>query len=124
MNKFDVIGGLYWTKGENGIPMVYGTPDLQGDALHIPVIPEPNSLVECNGMGMGFTLFKLDIFKDARLERPFFKTDTSFDEETEIGRKTTQDIYFYKKARALGYKLAVDTRVKVGHYDSTKEVWW
>jgi hypothetical protein len=29
----------------------------------------------------------------------------------------TQDLYFFNQALPLGYKFAVDTRVKVGHYD-------
>ena len=37
---------------------------------------------------------------------------------TEEGIKMyTQDLFFFEKIRPLGYKCAVDTRVKIGHLD-------
>jgi len=121
MDEFDVVGGLYWTKGENGQPMIYG--DINDPELNFRPQPPIKEIQECNGLGMGFTLFKLDIFKDPRIERPWFKTCQDWDPQK--GAKIyTQDLYFFEKIRKLGYRVACDTRVKVGHYDAEMDIVW
>lgn len=116
---YDVVGGLYWTKGTPSLPLVYGDPKekLKDPAGYFKVRHDwkEGDLVECNGMGMGFTLFKMDIFKDTRLKKPFFKT---VGEHRKKGPASyTQDLYFFQNIRKLGYKVAVDTKVKLGHMD-------
>src|SRR6185312_10183640 len=65
------IGGLYFTKGEGGCAQIWGdakdpTPNFS------PQLPGLNGgLVECCGTGMGFNLFRLSMFKDERLKRPW-----------------------------------------------------
>lgn len=113
MDKYDVVGGLYWGKGENGFPMIFGSPSEPGDFK--PQKPEANTVQQANGLGMGFNLFKLDMFR--KVPQPWFKTLEGKDENgMEVGY--TQDIYFYKKAAQEGFKFACDTSVLVGHYDS------
>jgi hypothetical protein len=108
---YGAVGGLYWTKGEGtGQPMIYGNPKAM--LTFEPQLPLPDKVQECNGLGMGFTLFRLDMFKDDRIEQPWFKSVQSKDEG-----QGTQDLYFFKKAREAGYRVASDNRVKVGHYD-------
>jgi len=120
MKKFDVVGGLYWTKGELGQPMIYGDPKVMPRNF-IPQLPLPDSLQPCNGLGMGFTLFKLAIFKN--LAKPWFKTLQEFDPQ-QGAKAATQDLYFFQNAAKEGYKFACDTRVKVGHLDVTSgQVW-
>jgi len=115
MKEYDVVGGLYWTKGEGGQPMIYGSPSTFPKDF-VPQLPKSECLHECNGLGMGFNLFKLSIFKDKKLQKPWFKTVQEY--TPGIGTSAfTQDLYFYNNAGALGYKFACDTRVKVGHYD-------
>lgn len=111
MDKFDVIGGLYWTKGPAGQPMIYGSPDVHPRNF-IPQLPVVNAVQPCNGLGMGFTLFKLDMFK--KLPKPWFKTCAEVVEGKGVS-VFTQDLYFFDKA--IGYKFASDNRVKVGHFD-------
>jgi hypothetical protein len=107
--EFDCIGGLYWTKGEGGVPQIWGDPR---DPVHNfrPQPPVPGQLVECCGTGMGFNLWRMSMFADGDLRRPWFKT------QTENG-VATQDLYFWSDARRHGYRCAVDCDVKVGHYD-------
>lgn len=136
---FDVVGGLYWTKGIPSLPLIYGDPTNPDPKrpegmFHVRYAsPKQNpkrvgkvnssgsdwhdgEIVECNGLGMGFTLFKTDIFRDARLEKPWFKTLGDHGNPEQPGvRQYTQDLYFFEKARKLGYRCAVDTRVKLGH---------
>lgn len=122
---YDVVGGLYFTKGEYSLPLIYGDPKENAKSksgmfkVRYDYKDKPDQLLECNGMGMGFTLFKMDIFKDKRFKKPFFKTAS---ENTDNGQRAyTQDLWFFEQARKLGYKVAVDTRVKVGHLDTKTE---
>ena len=114
IKKYDVVGGLYWTKGEGGMPMIYGDPKVL-PLNFIPQMPK-EGLQECNGLGMGFNLFRLDMFKDKKLQKPHFKTLQEYT-EGEGGKGFTQDLYFFQNAGKLGYRFACDTRIHVGHYD-------
>ena len=120
MRDYSVVGGLYWTKGEAGQPMIYGKPE--GILNFIPQPPESETVQECNGLGMGFNLFRLDLFRDERIPRPWFKTVQDWD-TTKGVEVFTQDLYFYKHLKEAGHKVACDTRVKVGHVDSEGFVW-
>ena len=121
MEKYDVVQGLYWTKGEGGQPMIYGDPNVMPKNF-IPQVPQLNTIQHCNGLGMGFNLFKLDIFKDSDVPKPWFKTV----QEVVGGgaRAYTQDLYFYENAAKAGYIFACDTRVKVGHYSFAEDIVW
>jgi hypothetical protein len=113
--KYDVSSGLYWTKGEMGAPMIYGDPYVL-PLNFIPQPPIPESVQRCNGLGMGFGLFRLDMFRDARIPKPWFETRNHFvqGQGTEV---FTQDLWFFSNAGKLGYKFCSDNRVKVGHRD-------
>lgn len=117
IDKYAVVAGLYYTKGEAGMPMIYGDP--KGMLAFNPQTPVPGKVQECNGTGMGFTLFDLAMFRDGKIDRPFFKT------LQEVGVGTgTQDLYFAGKARQAGYRIASDNRVRVGHYDMNSGMVW
>jgi hypothetical protein len=111
------VSGLYWTKGEGGVPQIWGDPK---DPLinFRPQPPDPNGgLVECCGTGMGFAIWRMKMFKDKQLRRPWFVT------QKENG-VATQDLYFWADARRYGYRCAVDCSVKVGHYDHATDTMW
>lgn len=119
---YDVIGGLYWTKGEGGQPMLYGNPN-EIPLNFIPQVPQADTIQRCNGLGMGFNLFRIDLFKDPKLQRPFFKTLQ--EHRPGVGTRIyTQDLRFYEDAGRLGYRFACDTKVKVGHYDLERDIVW
>ena len=122
MDKFDAIGGIYWTKGEGGQPMIYGNPKSI-PLTFIPQIPIPDTVQECNGLGMGFTLFRLEIFKDGKIPKPFFKTMQEYT-PGQGAKCYTQDLYFFENIHKLGYRVACDTRCKVGHYDIENDIVW
>jgi hypothetical protein len=111
--EFACVGGLYWTQGPDGVPQIWGDP--KDPVLNFrPQAPDLNGgLVECCGTGMGFNLWRLSMFKDERLRRPWFKTVAGAEG---VG---TQDLYFWGDARKYGYRCAIDCSVKVGHYDLT-----
>lgn len=116
--EFHTIGGLYWTKGEGGVPQIWG--DVKDPIINFR--PQPPSftgeLVECNGTGMGFTLWRLQMFRDSRLRKPWFKTVAGTEG---VG---TQDLYFWGDARKYGFRCAIDCAVKVGHYDNERDLIW
>ena len=120
MTKFDAVGGLYWTKGENGQPMIYGNAQ-QKPRDFVPQLPLPETLQECCGLGMGFTLFKLSMFK--KMPAPWFRTLQEFTPGQGV-RACTQDLYFFQEAAKFGYRFACNTSCKVGHYDSENDICW
>jgi hypothetical protein len=104
------VGGLYFTKGFGGVAQIWGDP--RDTALNFRPQPPSSSggLVECCGTGMGFNLWRMSMFKDPKLRKPWFKTETK-------NGVSTQDLYFWADARKHGYRCAIDCSVKVGHYD-------
>lgn len=121
IDEYAVVGGLYWTKGEGGQPMIYGDPKAM--LAFQPQPPLPGRVQECNGLGMGFTLFRMDLFRDESIPKPWFKTiqEWSFETGTAQG---TQDLYFMANVRKAGYRIASDNRVLVGHLDPTTGMVW
>lgn len=111
------VGGLYFTKGEGGVAQIWGDP--KDPVVNFrPQPPDPNGgLVECCGTGMGFNLWRLAMFKDPKLRRPWFKTVS--------GKEgfATQDLYAWGDFRKYGYRCAIDCSVKVGHIDEQGMVW-
>ena len=112
--QFACIGGLYWCKGPGGCAHIWG--DVNDPVLNFrPQVPTPEQLVECCGTSMGFNLWRMSMFRDQRLQRPWFRTLNGKNGEG-IG---TQDLAYWSDARKHGYRCAVDCSVKVGHYDFT-----
>lgn len=117
--EYAAIGGLYFTKGYGGVAQIWGDPHEQPFNFR-PQPPDPNGgLKECNGTGMGFTVFRLPMFKDKRLRRPWFKTTASPQEGA-----FSQDLYFWSDAHQHGFRCAVDCGVRVGHYSVEDDIVW
>ena len=115
--ELSCIGGLYFTKGMGGVAQIWGDPN--DPVLNFrPQLPQAGQLVECCGTGMGFNLWRLEMFKDARLRRPWFKTTAG---KEGIG---TQDLYFWGDARKHGYRCAIDCAVPVGHFSAEEDIVW
>lgn len=113
--EFSCIGGLYYTKGEGGCAQIWGDP--KDPILNFrPQVPT-GGLVECCGTGMGFNLFRLKIFSDPKLRKPWFMTQKK-------DGISTQDLYFWADARKHGYRCAIDCSIKVGHYDLATDTVW
>ena len=119
MPEMSAIGGLYHTKGgESSVPQIWG--DIHDSVMNFrPIPPVPGEFVECCGIANGFSLFRLDMFKDERLRRPWFKTTCSLTEGC-----YSQDLYFFSDARKYGYRCGIDCSVLCGHIDmQTGFVW-
>ena len=117
--ELSAISGLYWTKGEGGVPQIWGdindpTPNYRPQPVRLD-----GGLVECYGIGMGFALWRIEMFKDKNLRKPWFKTVASAEEG--VG---TQDLYAWSDLRKYGYRCAVACDVLVGHYDINTDIVW
>lgn len=115
--EFACIGGLYHTKFEGGVPQIWGDP---ADAVcnFRPQLPVAGQLVECCGTGMGFNLWRLKMFHDPRLRKPWFKTIAG---KEGVG---TQDLYAWSDFRKYGYRCAIDCGCLVGHHDHATDMTW
>ena len=111
--EFSAISGGYFTKGAGGVYQAWG--DITDPLINYrPVPPRTDGqLLETYGLGMGFCLFRLAMFKDERIPRPWFRTLNGKDGQG-IG---TQDLTFWKNAHMHGYRCAVDCSVACGHLD-------
>ncbi len=109
--QYSAIGGLYFTKGEGGVAQIWGDPSDPIPNFRTQLPDPEGGLVECCGVGMGFTLFRLAMFKDERLRKPWF------DHSKHGNVAMTQDLYAWDDFRANGYRCAVACDVRVGHLD-------
>lgn len=115
--ELSCIGGLYWTKGHGGVAQIWGDP--ADPVLNFrPQVPRAGELIECCGTGMGFNLWRMSMFKDTKLRRPWFKTLAGAEG---VG---TQDLYAWGDFRKYGYRCAVDCSILVGHYDEANDFIW
>lgn len=118
IGEYDVVGGLYWHKSKDGFPMLFGDPD-KDPMDSAPQTPKSGQVQRVNALGMGFNLFKLDMFR--KVPEPWFKTVEHSNNE-EGSAQMTQDFYFYRKAGALGFKFACDNKILVGHYSPKEDI--
>lgn len=115
--EYDCIGGLYFCKGDGGCAHIWGDP--KDPVLNFrPQVPLIDTVQECNGSSMGFHLWRIKMFKDKKLRKPFFKTVAGAEG---VG---TQDLFFWSDAKKYGYRTAVDTSVKVAHWDEANQIAW
>lgn len=122
---FDGVSGIYWTKGEVNMPMAYGDPahyaktgELEFRPRDVRAALQGGNVMEVNGIAMGCSLYRLDLFRD--VPEPWFVTVS--DVVSGVPQGFTQDLYFCKKARERGKRFAVDFRVPVGHLDENTGV--
>lgn len=111
--EISAISGTYFTKGYGGVCQRWGDVNDPVVNFRPQLPPDPGELGECCGIGMGFALWRLSMFHDTRLRRPWFKTLNGTNGEGVC----TQDLFFWGDARKYGYRCAVSGDVKVGHYD-------
>jgi hypothetical protein len=113
---YDGVGGMYFTKGEVNMPMCYGDPAeftrtgvLDFRPRDVARALRDGMLIECNGIAMGCSLYRLQSFRD--VPGPWFVT------MQEGAGGATQDLFWCAKARRAGKRFAVDCRVRCAHAD-------
>ena len=122
--EYSAISGLYWTKGQAGVPQIWG--DIKDPVQNYrPQPPDVSGAVkECWGIGMGFALYRMSMFLELeakKVERPWFKTVGTVPTDQGVG---TQDLYFWGRvARPNGFRCAVDCSTTIGHIDDQGVIW-
>jgi len=126
--QFDVVGGIYYTKGPVNMPQAYGDPAefqrtgvLDFKPRDVREALTKGHVMPVCGTAMGCTLYRMSLFKE--IPPPWFVTVADFVEG--VGAQAfTQDLYFAKRMMELGKRSAIDFRVRVGHLDlETNEVY-
>lgn len=109
--RCDVAGALYFTKGADRVPMAYGDPAKLNPVDFRPLATgcaEAGGTIEVNGLGMGFTLWRLGLFVE--LPPPWFVTTVESN-----GDSYSQDLWFCQRARLAGKRLVAALDVRCGH---------
>lgn len=113
-DKADIISPIAFQRLTPFKPVIYKTKVEKKDNLVYVTNTnitdyEPNSIVYPDAVGFGAVLINTNVLK--ALPKPWFFSNTSIGE----------DIYFCQQARTHGFKILVDTSVKIGHL-ATPEV--
>ena len=121
--EYAAISGLYWTKGEGGVPQIWG--DIKDPVQNYrPQVPRPGEVVESYGIGMGFVLYRMSMFRELeakQVPKPWFKTLGKEPDDKGVG---TQDLYFWGQvARPNGFRCAVDCSTTIGHIADDGRIW-
>ncbi len=128
---YDAVAALYYAKVPGGYPMAFGDPD-RWEAEHdfkprdVREAVKTGSLMEVNGVAMGCTLYRMDLFRE--IAEPWFVTVNDFHVQWEqqdanvtgerlVMHGMTQDLNFCQRARLQGKRFAVDCGLRVGHLD-------
>jgi hypothetical protein len=113
IREWDIVGGLYWMKHECPTPVAFGDP--RASTFHLrPILPQPDTVMPVCMVGLGCTLWRLEVFR--RLPGPWFETKAEVSSEG-VALTQTQDVCFFERAWQAKLRVAVDTRVRVGHLD-------
>jgi GT2 family glycosyltransferase len=116
-----VINGLVYANGHPPFPMMYErVADTSSGSLGVYRMIsewEPKSLVRVDGTGAGSLLVHRDVFLE--IEKRFPRPSSIWFEYTPMGTFTIgEDFTFFMRAMEAGFKVWVDTSVRVGHIKS------
>lgn len=113
----DIIAALAFTRSNPHSPVIYrlksGYDPIACSNYYInyTVFDYPKeSLVECDAVGFGAVLIKCDVLK--KMKKPWFMSTAG----------SGEDIHFCHKAGQDGFKIYMDTSVKLGHIGYPKIV--
>jgi hypothetical protein len=109
-HREDIVTGVYWTKG--AVPYPY----LWRNELDGPFTAwKAGEYFEIDWCGVDATLIKADVFRT--MEPPWFSHEWVFEQGQQVNPIATEDLYFYAKAKKLGYRVWADTAAQCGHQD-------
>lgn len=108
-----VIGGIYCHKSPPAMPMVF-----RGMGAGPYMDWKAGELFEVDGIAMGCTLIKTEVFQ--HLPKPWFKTVDDLSPYFDGNAKAevwTEDLWFSKLVRDAGFKIYADGAVLCEHWD-------
>ena len=127
----DMVGGHYLMRNYPHQPIAFSRENELGHCQHFYPAAGQTGLVEVTSTGLGCILIKTDVFR-AMQEDCEPVTISSESKEVmcydwiRLGELTRDhwcdDIGFYRRARAKGFKLFIDLDIEVGHM-VTMTVW-
>lgn len=105
----DMVTGLYLMRNFPHQPILFDYSDEQGRCRFVN-LESQLGLVEVNNAGLGCCLIKTEVFK--KLDKPWIRLG-----QLEMDG-WCDDIDFFQRARAAGFKLFCDFNIPVGHFAS------
>lgn len=106
----DIVSGLYLKRAYPHQPLIFDYQHDDGSVRSIYLNGHENGLLEVVAAGMGACLIKTDVFRN--MEKPWIRLG-------EIEKdQWCDDIGFFNRARAVGYKVFCDMETLVGHIGS------
>lgn len=116
--KWDVLAGLYYWKNIPPVPLCWRRDKTGRPVAGIDF--KPGEVIECDVVGMDFTLIKMELLRRLRREHPntpLFKTGPGAKSDGGL-IQFTEDVYFCSFAqRAAGAKIGCATGIRVAHLD-------
>ena len=108
-----IVSGLSFRRMEPFDPVIFNWNDEVEEYKNITEWGK--DLIEVDATGGACLLIELDVFR--KMEFPWFEFYTGYDRN---GRKVriSEDLYFCKKAKELGYKIYVDPTCQNKHLGS------
>lgn len=113
----DIVGGVYWSKSHPPRPLIF-KGHMRGTYLNW----HAGDFIKVDAMGMGLTLIKTKVFK--AMEKPWFTLNYTYQEiedKTKRDFGTTEDLYFYKKAKDYGFETWCDTSIQAFHFEKNSK---
>ncbi len=104
----DIVSGLYLKRNYPFSPLMFDKEYSNGANRHMFLTNGRKGLVEGTNAGLGAVLIKMEVFK--ALEKPWIRLG-QIDKD-----HWCDDIEFFNRARAAGFKLFIDLDVPVGHF--------
>jgi len=109
-HRVDVVAPLAFMRVPPHKPVIYKVTDgfdplMRMEYYMTEVVPNypKDKLVECDAVGFGAALIRVDILKT--IPKEWFMSTT----------RSGEDIWFCYKAKKAGFKVFMDTSVKLGH---------
>jgi glycosyltransferase involved in cell wall biosynthesis len=109
----DIITGLYIQRIPNKHTLEIYKDNETGGVSNVNIGDVPNHIFEISGCGMGCCLIKGEIFRT--MEYPHFFYKSAIEHKNTV----SEDIYFCKKAKYLGYTIWADPSIKCDHIGNT-----
>lgn len=116
----DIIGGVYWSKSSPPVPLIF-RGHMQGPYMNWHV----GDFLKVDAMGMGLNIIKTKVFK--AMPKPWFSENYVYHNLKISNTKnigTTEDLYFYKKAKDYGFEVWCDTTIQAQHYCSRSKTFF
>lgn len=105
-----IVTGVYWTKNNPTLPYLWNglmrgphTEWTYGDFFKV------------DWAGCDCLLVSTEVFR--KMKQPWFSRDWNYNVSNTPAFLATEDLYFYTKARELGFELFCDTAVQCDHQD-------